>query len=102
MGECLALEAPAAAERYIEAAMGILEGIDARNDLARAMVTRASLRQAAGDPTTARQLLDRAAAIFKKLGTLDEPARVEAARAALDRGSPIGLLGAAIRASSPD
>ena len=73
-------------------AMGILERIGARNDLARAMVTRAALRQAAGDVATARALLDQAQAIFKALGTVNEPARVEAARAALDRGSPIRLL----------
>jgi len=92
LGECLALEAPAAAEPYTETAMGILERIGARNDLARAMVTRAALRQAAGDVATARALLGQAQAIFKALGTVDEPARVEAARAALDRGSPIRLL----------
>jgi hypothetical protein len=57
------------------------------------MVTRAALRQAAGDITTARQLLDEAETIFRGLGTLDEPARVEAARAALDRSSAISLLG---------
>jgi hypothetical protein len=91
MGECLAPEAPAAAEPYIESAIGILERIGARNDLARAMVTHAALCQAAGDPAAARELLDRAHAIFRELGTLDEPARVEAARAALDRGTPIGL-----------
>ena len=76
----------------------ILERIGARNDLARAMVTRAALRQAAGDVATARALLDQAAAIFQALGTLDEPARVEAARAALDHGAPIGLLGRRILA----
>jgi hypothetical protein len=65
------------------------------------MVTRAALRQAAGDLTTARQLLDQAEAIFRKLGTLDEPARVEAARVALDRGSPIGLLAAERNAAEP-
>jgi class 3 adenylate cyclase/tetratricopeptide (TPR) repeat protein len=92
MGECLAPEAPAEAEPYVETAMGILERIGARNDLARAMLTRAALRQAAGDVATAQALLDRAQAIFRALGTLDEPARLEAARAALDRGSPIGLL----------
>jgi len=37
-------------------------------------------------------LLDRAYAIYRELGTLDEPVRVEAARAALDRGAPIALL----------
>jgi tetratricopeptide (TPR) repeat protein len=93
MGECLAPEDPAAAEAYVETAMEILERIGARNELARGMLTRAALRQAAGDYTTARQLLDRAAAIFEELGTLDEPARVEAARAALDDGSPVSLLG---------
>jgi len=57
------------------------------------MVTRAALRQAAGDTTTARQLLDDASMIFRELGTRDEPARIEAAVAALDRGFPIRLLG---------
>jgi class 3 adenylate cyclase/tetratricopeptide (TPR) repeat protein len=93
MGECLAPEAPASAEPYIETAMDILGRIGARNDLARAMVTRAALRQAAGDLATARELLEQAAAIFHELGTLDEPRRVEASRAALNRGSPVGFLG---------
>jgi tetratricopeptide (TPR) repeat protein len=91
LGECLAPEDPAAAEPYIETAMGILERIGARNDLARAMVTRAALRQVAGDIAEARDLLDQADAIFQAIGTLDEPVRVAAARAALDRGGPIGL-----------
>ena len=93
MGECLAVEAPALAEPYVETAIEILDRIGARNDLARAMVTRAALRQAAGDFATARDLLVRAQAIFRALGTLDEPARVEAARAALDSGLPIGIFG---------
>ena len=92
MGECLAPEDPNSAELYVEHAMDILERIGARNDLARAMVTRAALRQAAGDMAAARALLDRAYALFQALGTLDEPLRVEAARAALDHGAPIGLL----------
>ena len=92
IGECLAAEAPAAAEPNVEAAMGILERIGARNDLARAMITRAALRQRAGDVATARALLDRAQAIFHELGTLDEPTRVEAGLADLDRGAPIALL----------
>jgi tetratricopeptide (TPR) repeat protein len=92
MGEWLAPDAPAVAEPYTETAMGILKRIGARNDLARAMVTRARLSQAAGDVGRARQMLDRAVGIFEALGTLDEPARVEAARAALDRGRPIELL----------
>jgi class 3 adenylate cyclase/tetratricopeptide (TPR) repeat protein len=92
IGECLAPEAPAAAEPYVETAMGILERIGARNDLARAMITRAALRQSAGDVATARALLDEASTIFHALGTLDEPDRVETARVALDRAAPIGLL----------
>jgi tetratricopeptide (TPR) repeat protein len=92
MGECLAPEAPASAEPHVEKAMAILGRIGARNDLARAMVTRAALRQAAGDITTARQLLDDAQELFSELGTIDEPARVEAAGGALDRGAVIGLL----------
>jgi tetratricopeptide (TPR) repeat protein len=93
MGECLAAEAPASAEPYVVVAMEILERIDARNDLARAIMTRAALRQAAGDLATARALIDQADGIFHKLGTLDEPASVEAALAALDSGVGIPLLG---------
>ena len=92
MGECLAPENPASAEPYIARATEIMGRIGARNDLARAIVTRAALRQAAGDVHTARQLLDEAGAIFRELGTLDEPAQVEAARAALALGFPIDLL----------
>ena len=92
MGECVAPDDPAAAEPYVETAMEILGRIGARNELARATVTRAALRQTAGDLTTAHQLLDQARAMFRVLGTLDEPARVEAARAALGRGLPIRLL----------
>jgi hypothetical protein len=59
------------------------------------MLTRAALRQRAGDLATARQLLDRTAALFDALATLDEPTRIEAAFAALDHGSPIALLAGA-------
>ncbi len=94
MSECLAADAPASAEDYAESAMKILERVGARDDLAKATVTRAALRQDAGDAASARRLLDQAHAIFKALGTLGEPARVEAALAALDRGSPSHLLAA--------
>jgi tetratricopeptide (TPR) repeat protein len=89
LGECLASEGSVSAEPYVETAMEILGRIGARNDLARAMVTRAALRQAAGDLATARELLEQAGAIFHELGTLDGPVRVGAARTALDRGARI-------------
>jgi len=92
MSECLAAEEPASAEDYADTAMRIFESVGARNDLARSMLTRAALRQYAGDVPAAGQLLDQADAIFTSLGTLDEPARVERARAALDHGLPIPLL----------
>jgi class 3 adenylate cyclase/tetratricopeptide (TPR) repeat protein len=83
MGECLAADAPAAAEDHVEAAMRIFERVGARNDLAKAMATRAALRQRAGDLSTARQLLEAANAIFHTLGTHGEFARVDAALAEL-------------------
>jgi tetratricopeptide (TPR) repeat protein len=92
MGECLGDDAPAAAEDHVETAMRIFESVDARNDLAKAMVTRAALRQRAGDVAIARQLLDGASAIFQTLASRGEFARIAAARAALDRGLPIRFL----------
>jgi hypothetical protein len=97
MGECLAAEVPTAAAEWVEIAIRIFERIDARNDLAKAIVTRASLLQKDGDVAMARQLLERADAIFRALGTLDEPVRVEAARAALHHGAAIPLLGSSLR-----
>jgi uncharacterized protein YjbI with pentapeptide repeats len=102
MAECLAPEDPASAERHVMTAMQILGRIGARNELARAMMTRAALRQAAGDPITAQQQLDQAEAIFRELGTLGEPVLVEAARAALDSGAAVRLgsaflVGASLR-----
>jgi class 3 adenylate cyclase/tetratricopeptide (TPR) repeat protein len=95
MAEYLAGEGTAAAESYIERAMQIFEPVGARSHLAKAMLTRAALRQRVGDTTEARRLLQRASVLFGELGILDEPARVEAALAALDRGSPIALLAGA-------
>jgi hypothetical protein len=92
MGECLAAEAPVAADDYIETAMRIFEEAGARNDLARAMLTRAALLQKAGDHARAWQLLEQAGTIFEALHTLDEAARVNSAFAALDRGSQIPML----------
>jgi class 3 adenylate cyclase/tetratricopeptide (TPR) repeat protein len=93
MAECLAEEAAGSAEDHVESAMRIFRQVGARNDLARAMVTSAALRQRAGHITAARELLNHADATFRTLGTLDEPARVSAALAALDQDSPIRLLG---------
>jgi class 3 adenylate cyclase/tetratricopeptide (TPR) repeat protein len=92
MSECLAIDAPGDAESCVETAMRIFERVDARNDLAKAMVTRAALRQHAGDHASARQLLDEARTIFQTLGTHGEFARVDAALAALARGSQIPFL----------
>ena len=92
MGEYLAVETPDVAVSFIETAMRIFEHVGARNDFAKAMLTRAALHQRAENTATARQLLHRAEAIFEALDTRDEPSRVEAALAALDSGSPIRLL----------
>lgn len=92
MAECLAGEALRAAEDLIDAAIRIFRRIEARNDLARAMVTQAALRQRAGDGANARRLLDDALAIFDRLDTLDECARVKAALAGLGRGAALPLL----------
>jgi tetratricopeptide (TPR) repeat protein len=86
MSDCLAGDATASAEEYAEAAMCILQRVGARNDLAKAMVTLAAVRQDAGDIAAARQLLNRADAIFRTLGTHGEFARVTVALAALGPG----------------
>jgi class 3 adenylate cyclase/tetratricopeptide (TPR) repeat protein/ribosomal protein L40E len=92
MASCLAGEAPAAAEGHAESALGILERVGARNDLAKAMVTRAALRQRAGDCATARKFVNRAREIFHELGTRNEPVTVEAGLLARDCGSHISPL----------
>jgi hypothetical protein len=73
MGECLAADGPAAADDYVERAMYISEDVGARNDLARAMMTRAALHQKAGDLASARQPLDQAGAIFEHLALWTSP-----------------------------
>jgi class 3 adenylate cyclase/tetratricopeptide (TPR) repeat protein len=83
MGEYLADDAPAAAEDHVETAMRIFETVGARNDLAKAMVTLAALRQRAGDIAAARQLLEAANVIFHTLGTHGEFGRIDAALAGL-------------------
>jgi hypothetical protein len=90
LADCLAAEAPDTAEEHVDQALPVLDRIGARNDVAKALVIKARLRQAAGDIGTARRLLQQAAAIFAALGTLDEPARVAMTLAALKPRSGTG------------
>jgi class 3 adenylate cyclase/tetratricopeptide (TPR) repeat protein len=94
MAECVAAEAPAVAMQHVAAAQGIFATVDARNDLAKTLVTQARLSQRSGNIAEARRLLEEAGEIFAALGTVDEPDRVSAALAAMVRGSPILPLGA--------
>ena len=93
MAECLLIEAPAVATHHVTTAQRILATVDARNDLAKTLVTRARLSQSSGDFAEAWGLLEKAKGIFEALGTVDEPHHVNAALAALDRGSSIRPLG---------
>jgi class 3 adenylate cyclase/tetratricopeptide (TPR) repeat protein len=92
MAECLADDAPEVAMQHAADAQQIFKTIDAKNDFAKALVTFGKLSQRVGNLAAARELLKEAGTIFAKLGTLDEPIRVRAALAALDRGSPIQPL----------
>jgi tetratricopeptide (TPR) repeat protein len=86
MSDCLDRDS-GAAEEYVEQAIRIFEAIGARNDLAKALATRAGLLWRAGNPVDARQLFGEARDIFEALGTRDEQTMVEDALAELDRGS---------------
>ena len=88
LADCLSQASPADAAEHVDNARRIFASADARNDLAKALVTRAGLSQNSGDLASARELLNEAAAIFKALGTLDEPIRVKEALGAIERGSP--------------
>jgi tetratricopeptide (TPR) repeat protein len=85
IAECVAETSPLIALEHVDEALKILGSIGARNDLAKTLVTRAMLCQNSGDFAAARGMLQKAKAIFERLGTLDEPVRVNAALAALDR-----------------
>ena len=56
---------------HVDAAMGICEEVGARNDLAKALVSRAAHCWTAGDLASARTALERALATFEALGTVD-------------------------------
>jgi hypothetical protein len=89
MSDCLGRDDPGAAEDYVEQAIRIFEAIGARNDFAKALVTRAELLWHAGDSVAARQLFGEARDIFAALGTRDEQAMVEDALSEVDRGSTL-------------
>src|SRR5262249_4261171 len=78
LGAALQAEDPGGAARHLDAALAILDDAGVRNDVAKIFVTQAELRSANHDVAGARAALERAAAIFEELGTLDEPPRVRA------------------------
>jgi class 3 adenylate cyclase/tetratricopeptide (TPR) repeat protein len=84
-GEALVTTEPATARDHLEAALRILEEIDARNDVAKTLVARALLHRTVGEESRARDLLQHALVLFEELGTVDEPRRV---RAVLESASP--------------
>jgi class 3 adenylate cyclase/tetratricopeptide (TPR) repeat protein len=86
LGECASADDPTAAALHLERAAEILEQVGAQNELAKTLVAQAELRAPDGDPATTRQLLDRALAIFDRLGTLDGPDRARFLLATLDAG----------------
>jgi class 3 adenylate cyclase/tetratricopeptide (TPR) repeat protein len=96
MAECLVSQSAARAEQHARDAEEIFEALGAQNDFAKTIVTRARLSQSSGNYAEARRLLEKATVIFRGLGTIDEPDRVRAALAALDRGSLIRPLGAVL------
>jgi tetratricopeptide (TPR) repeat protein len=79
ISECVTTENPVEADEHIEAALRILDRAGARNDFAKALVTKAKLQQSEGNDRSCQQLLEQAYAIFRDLGTRDEPARVKTA-----------------------
>ncbi|TMK82206.1 MAG: hypothetical protein E6G47_01055, partial [Actinobacteria bacterium] len=76
LGESLVATEPEAARRHLDAARQMLEDVDARNDLAKAVAARGTLHRTMGEHSAARQLLEEALAIFEALGTVDETVRV--------------------------
>jgi class 3 adenylate cyclase/tetratricopeptide (TPR) repeat protein len=73
----------AAGGDHLAVATRILDEVDARNDLGKALVAEARRAQATGDTAGARACLEQAEAIFKTLGTVDGPRLVTSLRASL-------------------
>ncbi len=82
LGAVLAPAVPSALA-HLERGMEILAAMGARNDVAKALVTRAELCRTAGDVESARRWLEQAEEIFQALGTLDGHVATQAVRAAL-------------------
>ena len=88
LAEAILGEDPQTAARCLDAARSILEEIGARSEVAKTFEAQAELRRAAGDSPGARNLLERALAIFDALGSLDGPPRVRATLASLASSQP--------------
>ena len=82
LGECIGTGTQAAG--HLETARLLLGRAGARNELAKAIRARAEVARRDGEHGVAREGFEQARALFEELGTLDEPARVRAALAALD------------------
>jgi DNA-binding NtrC family response regulator/class 3 adenylate cyclase/tetratricopeptide (TPR) repeat protein len=65
-----------AADPHLEAALARLQTVDAQNELAKTWLAQATQAQHRGKAADARSLFLRAAAVFERLGTRDEAARV--------------------------
>ena len=87
IADCVTATSPIVAQEHVDEALKIFDSIGARNDVAKTLVTRAVIYENSGELITARRMLEEAGALFEQLGTLDEPMRVKAALAALDRAS---------------
>jgi len=83
LGESLIHLQPELARGHLALARQILDEVGARNELAKTLVAQAVLARNTDATIEARQLLQEALAIFRELGTLDQPTRVEAELALL-------------------
>jgi tetratricopeptide (TPR) repeat protein len=86
VSECLAARDLTAARDHIQVALQIFDRVGARNDFAKALVTKAKLSRAQGDEKGHDQLLEEACAIFDLLGTRNDDAPV---RNALNEAAPL-------------